>query len=219
MKVAALFSGGKDSAYAIHIASQWGWTITDLISIIPTEGESYMFHIPNIGLTDRLAECIGIPLSTAETRGVEEEELEDLKELLAGMDIDALITGAIASDYQTSRINRICHDLGIRVFSPLWRKDQGILLKDMLDAGFRIMIVGVYADGLGKDWLGRILDYDALAELERISARNRINVSGEGGEFETLAVDGPIFSRPLEIRGSEIFWEGASGHLKITDAE
>ena len=219
MKVAALFSGGKDSAYAIYIAQQWGWEVDHLISIIPETGESYMFHVPNISLTDQLSECLDIPLSKAVTMGEEEIELEDLKELLASMDIASLITGAIASDYQTTRINRICHDLGIRVFSPLWRKDQRMLLKDMIDAGFEMMVVGVYADGMGEDWLGRRLDNDALANLDDLTKKNRMNIAGEGGEFESLVLDGPNFKKRLEIIEAEKVWEGMSGHYRIDRAE
>ena len=219
MKVAALFSGGKDSAYAIYIAQQWGWEVTGLISIIPERGESYMFHVPNIGLTDELAKCLDIPIFKASTKGEEEKELDDLRKVLASMDIDALITGAIASDYQTSRINMICHDLGIKVFSPLWRKDQKMLLKDMIDAGFKMMIVGVYADGMGKEWLGRIIDDEALADLDKLACKYRINISGEGGEFESLVLDGPNFIIPMNVRSSSIEWNGTSGHLEITDVE
>ncbi|MCK4757700.1 MAG: TIGR00289 family protein [Thermoplasmata archaeon] len=219
MKIAALFSGGKDSAYAIYIAQQWGWEVTSLVSIIPEHGESYMFHVPNIGLTGELAKCLDIPIFKACTKGVEEKELDDLKELLASMDTEALVTGAIASDYQTSRINMICHDLGIKVFSPLWRKDQKMLLKDMLDAGFRMMIVGVYADGMGKEWLGRIIDEEALADLEKTADRYKINISGEGGEFETLVLDGPNFKKSMKIKDSSINWSGTSGHLEITEVK
>lgn len=219
MKVAALFSGGKDSAYAIYIAQQWGWDVEHLITIIPEKGESYMFHVPNICLTDQLSECLGIPLSKAMTGGEEEVELDDLKELLASMEITGLITGAIASDYQTTRINRICHDLDIKVFSPLWRKDQRMLLKDMIDSGFEMMVVGVYADGMGEDWLGRMLDDDALADLDKLALKNRMNIAGEGGEFESLVLDGPNFSKYLNILEAERVWEGMSGHYRIDRAE
>ncbi len=218
MKVAALFSGGKDSAYAIYIAQQWGWEVDNLITIIPEKGESYMFHVPNIKLTGQLSECLGIPLSKAVTGGEEEKELDDLRDILASMDITGLITGAIASDYQTTRINRICHDLDIKVFSPLWRKDQRMLLKDMIDAGFEIMVVGVYADGMGEDWLGRRLDNDALADLDELSVRNRMNIAGEGGEFESLVLDGPNFKKQLNILEGEKVWEGQSGYYLIDKA-
>lgn len=221
MKCAALFSGGKDSTYAIYIAQQWGWEVCQLITLIPEKGESWMFHVPNIDLCPTLAEAMEIPLKTVTTTGEEEKELADLRIALGGLresGCDCLITGAIASDYQQARINRVCHDQGIKVFNPLWRKSQSMLLRDMIQAGFRIILVGVYAEGLGEDWLGRELDDAALGELEGVSARNRINVAGEGGEFETLVVDGPNFTRPVALKKTSKSWDGARGVLAVENA-
>ena len=193
MKVAALFSGGKDSTYAIYLAQQRGWDVTYLVSLFPEADDSYMFHVPNIHLTPLLAEAMGICFVKQDTSGEKENELEDLKGALATLDVDGVLTGAISSDYQNVRIDKICFELGLVCYSQLWRRNQKHVLEDMINAGFKIMIVGVYADGLGKDWLGRILDADALEELEVISTKFGINISGEGGEFETLVVGGPNF--------------------------
>jgi diphthine-ammonia ligase len=218
MNVAALFSGGKDSTYAVYLAQQRGWNVTLLITMVPEKGESYMFHVPNIGLCDMLAEAMGIPHSTCSTLGKEEKELDDLKKALGGRDVEGIITGAIASDYQSTRIDRLCHELGMKSFSQLWRWDQESVLKDILAAGFKVIIVGVYADGLGREWLGRELDSAALGELKKISKKNRINISGEGGEFETLVLDGPNFLRRLEILESEIVWQGTRGEFIVKKA-
>ncbi len=218
MNVAALFSGGKDSTYAIYLAQQRGWTVGPLITMIPEHGESYMFHIPNIGLTGMLAEAMGLGHSEFTTEGKEEEELEDLKIALANRDVAGVLTGAIASDYQTTRIDRLCHELGMRSFSPLWRWNQRHVLEDMAAAGFKTIIVGVYAEGLGEDWLGRELDENALKELDAISEKYSINISGEGGEFETLVIDGPNFLKKLEIIESTKHWEGVRGELIIKEA-
>ena len=89
----------------------------------------------------------------------------------------------------------------------------------MISAGFKIMIVGVYAEGLGEDWLGRTLDAETLEELDKIATKYSINVSGEGGEFETLVTDGPCFIKKLEIVESKIEWDGMTGNLTITEAK
>ena len=218
MKVAALFSGGKDSTYAIYLAQQRGWDVTRLITIVPVKGESYMFHVPNIGLTGLLAEALGMEHVSFETEGVEEKELEDLRKALEGHDVEGILTGAIASDYQSIRIDRLCFDLGMRSFSPMWRWSQMMVLEDMVRAGFKVMIVGVYAEGLTESWLGRILDEKALEELADLSEKYGINISGEGGEFETLVVDGPNFHKKLEIVRSGKQWHGNSGELKVAEA-
>ena len=218
MNVAALFSGGKDSTYAIYLAQQRGWDVSRLITMVPERGESYMFHIPNIGLCGMLAEAMGIPIHNVSTAGQEELELEDLRKALTGLAVDGIVSGAIASDYQHTRIDRMCHELGLVSFSPIWRWSQMSVLEAIIAAGFRVIIVGVYADGMGREWLGRILDSKALEELATLSEKNRMNVSGEGGEFETLAVDGPNFSKRLEIVNSEIRWEGTRGEMLVTEA-
>ena len=219
MKVAALFSGGKDSTYAIYLAQQRGWTVDTLITMVPEHGESYMFHIPNLHLTGMQAEAMRLRHVEFTTAGQEELELDDLKIALADRDIAGVLTGAIASDYQATRIDRICHELGMRSFSPMWRWEQRHVLEDMAAAGFRTIVVGVYAEGLGEDWLGRELDADALEELDAISEKYSMNISGEGGEFETLVVDGPNFYKQLEIVESERHWDGVRGELIVRKAE
>ncbi len=216
MKVAALFSGGKDSTYAIHLAQQRGWDVSILVSMFPDADDSYMFHVPNIHLTPMLAEAMNVDFLKRQTSGEKERELEDLKEALASLEVDGVITGAIASVYQASRVDRICFELGLRSFNPLWRWDQRAVLDGQVGAGFKVMVVGVYADGLDEDWLGRILDDDAIAELEKIAVEKGINISGEGGEFETLVVDGPNFLKRLEILDSKIVWHGQSGEMVVT---
>ncbi|MDD4307760.1 MAG: TIGR00289 family protein [Thermoplasmata archaeon] len=218
MNVAALFSGGKDSTYAVYLAQQRGWDVSRLITLVPTKGESHMFHIPNISLCAMLAEAMGIPYTEWRTAGEEEKELVDLRKALGSLVVEGIITGAIASDYQATRIDRLCHELGMRSFSPLWRWKQADVLNGILSAGFKVMIVGVYADGMGKEWLGRELDETALEELNRLAMRNRMNVSGEGGEFETLVLDGPNFSKRLEIKESETVWHGTNGEYLVKKA-
>ena len=218
MKVAALFSGGKDSTYAIYLAQQRGWSVTKLVTLVPGSSESYMFHVPNIHLAPMLAEAMSIELVTRNTSGEKEKELDDLKDALSDLEVDGVLTGAIASDYQATRIDRICYELGLVCYSQLWRWDQSMTLQHMVDSGFRIMVVGVYGEGLDRDWLGRILDDEAIGELLRISARHRINVSGEGGEMETLVVDGPNFKKEVVIENAGTDWQGSYGEYRIEQA-
>jgi diphthine-ammonia ligase len=218
MKVAALFSGGKDSVYAIYLAQQRGWEIATLVTLMPKRGDSYMFHIPNIHLAPMLAKALGIKIITYGTEGNEETEFEDLKSALTDLDVDGVLTGAIASDYQATRIDRLCHQLDLVCHSPLWRWDQGAVLKDVVDAGFEAMVVGVYAEGLDEKWLGRILDPNAIIYLEALAESHGINISGEGGELETLVLDGPNFLKRVDVLKSDIYWHGYSGELHVSRA-
>ena len=141
MNVAALCSGGKDSLFAVYIAQQYGWEVTHLITLIPENTESWMFHSLNIQLTELIAEAIQIPLVTKKTKGEKEDELKDLHSILGTLPIDGVISGAIASEYQRTRIERVCYDLRIKSFTPLWHKDQELILRQQYQAGFISMIV------------------------------------------------------------------------------
>jgi ABC transporter with metal-binding/Fe-S-binding domain ATP-binding protein len=215
MNVASLFSGGKDSVYSIYIAKQWGWNITNLVTIYPKKNDSWMFHKVNINQTGKIAEALDIPIIKGFSEGNKEEEIQDLKLILKNLDIDGIISGAIASEYQRTRIEKICHELNIKSFTPLWHKNQEYIIKDQIKAGFKIMIVGVFAFGLNQNWLGQVLDDFSLNELIKSSRKYKINVAGEGGEYETLTLDGPIFKKKLVIEDFNIEWERDNGTLNI----
>ncbi|MFQ6107269.1 MAG: diphthine--ammonia ligase [Thermoplasmata archaeon] len=215
MRVASLFSGGKDSVYALFIAQQMGWTVEALVTVFPQQ-DSMMFHHPNINLTELHSEALDIPLYKREAGHT--DELDALERLLRPTDVEGLVVGAIASDYQHTRINRICHRIGLRTFAPIWRRPQETVLRDEVDAGFEILIVRVSAEGLGQEWLGRRLAGDTLEKLISLSEKARFNVSGEGGEYETLVVDGPNFTRRMEIEAATTDWNGTTGTFIVERA-
>jgi diphthine-ammonia ligase len=218
MRVAALFSGGKDSTYALHLLQQRGWTVERLLTVVPESPESYMYHYPNVEWTRLQAEAMGIPQRSAGSRCEKEAELADLEELMRDEETGGFVSGAIASDYQWSRLNGICHRLGRPLFSPLRRKSQHLLMEDMLSAGFRMVITGVYAHGFDESWLGLEVDHEVLERLLGLERRYGVSVSGEGGEIETFVVDGPCFSRAIEIREASTEWARDSGTYRIAEA-
>ncbi len=218
MKVSALFSGGKDSTYAIYLVQQQGWDVVSLLTVVPKASDSYMFHYPNVRWTELQAEAMGIRIKYRHSEGLKEKELEDVELLMKSEDVDGYVCGAIASDYQWSRFNEICHKLGKPLFAPLWRKDQVALLEDMVHAGFKFMIAGVYAEGFDESWLGKIITERSIRELEGMRDRYRISPSGEGGEIETFVLDGPNFSKVISIDEAEARWERHSGNYIIRQA-
>lgn len=218
MKVAALFTGGKDSVFAIYIARQFGWEITNIITLLPEKQDSWMYHSINIHLTDKLARAIDIPLIKRKTKGEKEKELQDLKDILKDLEIDGVISGALASEYQRTRIEKICYDLKIRSFTPLWHKDQELILRDQIHAGFKFIIVGVFAHGLDRTWLGKPINEESINDLLKLTKKYLINVAGEGGEFETLVLDGPIFKKKLVIDEIAKEWKRDSGFLEVKKA-
>ena len=218
MRLAALFTGGKDSTYAAHLAEDLG-ELRYLVTMIPQREDSWMFHTVNIGLASLIAEAYGVEHVAASTSGVKEEELQDLRRVLEGLDVDAVISGAIASNYQRRRIDKLCQQLGLKHITPLWGRNSAELLKEMLEAGLRIMVTGVAALGLDERWLGRIIDEEALRELLELNRRYGINICGDGGEMETLVLDAPWFRYRVEILEAERLWDGISGVYHIRRAE
>ena len=215
MNVAALFSGGKDSVYSIYIAQQWGWNVTHLVTILPENKDSWMFHSINIHLTEKVAEAIDISLIKKHTKGEKEKELNDLKYILKDLEIEGVISGAIASEYQRTRIEKICHELKIKSFTPIWHKNQQLILRDQVDAGFNIIIVGVFAHGFDKTWLGKTINEKTINELKKLRGKFSINEAGEGGEFETLVLDGPIFRKKIVLDEITKEWKRDSGILEV----
>ena len=215
MKVAALFSGGKDSIFSIYIAKQWGWDISHLVTVYPEKKDSWMFHSINIHLTEKLSEAINIPLIKKQTNGKKEEELSDLEEVLKDLDINGVISGAIASEYQRTRIEKICHEIGIKSFTPIWHKNQELILREQINAGFVIIIVGVFAYGFDKTWLGKTINEESINDIQQLRKKYSINTAGEGGEFETLTLNGPIFRKKLILDKISKEWKRDNGVLKV----
>lgn len=222
MKSAILFSGGKDSVMALYYALNNGDDVKYLLSIKSENDESYMFHIPNIHLADLISQAVEIPLIEVKTSGIKEEELEDLKEgfkQLKDLGIEAIYTGALFSTYQKSRIEKLADELNIKAISPYWHKDPKEYMELVIDAGFKVIISGVFAEGLDESWLGRLIDEDALSELEKISEKTYLHLAFEGGEAETLVIDGPIFKKRIEILDANIDWHFDNGTYNVIDAK
>ena len=219
MRVAALCSGGKDSSYALWLAVKRGHEVAHVVAKIPRREDSWMFHRPDIQLIDLFARCAGLPLIKAETSGEKEKELEDLKLVLQKLDIEGVVSGAIASKYQRSRIGRICDELGLASITPLWGLEPVELLREMIDSSFEIIITSASAQGFDESWLGRKLDEETLRDLIELNRMYKVSVSGEGGEYESLVLDAPFFHKRIEILEAERIWRGDSGYLLIRKTE
>jgi diphthine-ammonia ligase len=218
MKLAALFSGGKDSTYSAYLAGKGGHDVSIFACIRPARMDSYMFHGVNIDMVPLSAEAQGKPLVLAPSSGEKEKEVEDLKRLIELLHIDGVVSGAIASSYQRDRVNAVCRALGIAHVSPLWGKSPVEVLTNEIKSGMEIVMTHVAAAGLDRSWLGRRIDVRAAEELEKLSKRYGLSICGEGGEYETLVVDAPWFTKRIDPTKTEVIWEGTSGTLKIHEA-
>mgnify|MGYP001588751647 CR=1 FL=1 len=219
MRVGVLFSGGKDSFYALYKARKYE-EVACLISIVSENKESYMFHTPGQNLLQVQAEAVGLPLVVVKTKGGKEDELQDLitaiKEAKKKHKIKGIVTGALASTYQASRIQKICNDLKLWCFNPLWQKDQVVLLHELIADKFVVGINGVAAEPLDESWLGRTIDSAAVEELVELQKDHGINPAGEGGEFETFVIHSPLHKKRLVFGEPKKVFERGAGTLEFS---
>lgn len=209
IKLGVLFSGGKDSAYAAYLAESRGYSLSCLISIESENKESFMFHTPSILKVKKQAEVMGVPLIIKKIKGEKEIELNDLEKVIAlakkKYKIEGIVTGAVESVYQATRVQKICDKLGLECFNPLWQKDQLELLRDLINYKFEVIITGVAAYPLDQAWLGRKIDGTFIEEVGQLNKKWGINPAGEGGEFETFVLACPLFKKKLKIKSFQDF--------------
>jgi ABC transporter with metal-binding/Fe-S-binding domain ATP-binding protein len=215
MRLACLYSGGKDSTYSAYLMEQQGHRVCTLVNIVPSDPYSWVFHTLNLEAVPLMAQAMGKRLVSVPSDGTEIGDLAALRQGLEGLNVDGVVVGAIASDYQWDRINGVCESLGLRLFAPMWRKDQLTLLNDMVEAGVKAIIVGVFAEGLDQKWLGRTIDHDCIDDLVKVAEKHGINVSGEGGEYETMALDSPMHGQPIKIESTETVVERDTARLLV----
>lgn len=219
MRLAALYSGGKDSTFALYLAAQMGHEIDCLVNIVPTDKASWIFHTPNLDIVPYMAEAMELPLVTAESDGTEEGDMEALRTALKDLDVDGVVVGALWSDYQWDRMNRVLGDLDLIMVAPMWRKSQDMVYDEMVSAGVDAVIVGIFADGFDETWLGRHIDSESKKSLLALRDRYGISIMGEGGEYESMTLDSPIHKKKIVIKDSKKECARCSGTLNVLSVE
>ncbi len=221
MKSVILYSGGKDSTMALYESQKNGDEVYALLAMVSRNKESYMFHVPDIHMVDYCSAAMEIPSIDVLTDGIKEEELNDLEETLKRLKekgVEAVYSGALESVYQKSRIDKICEKLELKSIAPLWHKDPVEYMKEIVNQGFEVIITSVSAYGLTKEWLGKTITADTIDELIELNKKYGIHPAFEGGEAETLVIDGPMFDRKIVIDEAEITWNFDNGVYDIKKA-
>ncbi|MBN2051934.1 TIGR00289 family protein [Candidatus Woesearchaeota archaeon] len=229
MKLGVLFSGGKDSTFAMYKAmeekgNEQNNEVACLITLISKNSDSYMFHTPNISLTKLQAEAIGLPFIEQKTLGEKEKELFDLKKAIKKAKdkykIEGIVSGAFASKYQKERIERICSELKLKSITPLWGEDPEKMMREMITKGFRFLLSSIAALGLDESWLGRVLTDKDIDKLVVLNKKVGIHIAFEGGEAESLMIEGPVFKKKIIIKEAKKIMENENtGVYLITRAE
>jgi ABC transporter with metal-binding/Fe-S-binding domain ATP-binding protein len=224
MKLASLFSGGKDSVYAIYLAKQQDHQVECLLSIFAHSDESHLLHHPNLQWTKLQSKSMDIPQLTINSvsDNIDDEliVLEDLlKTAKEKFGIEGLVHGGIKSKFQKEKFSTICLKLGLSLVSPLWNTEPEKYMIDLIDSDFNFIMSTVSSDGLDDSWLGKTLSKLDIDTLKQLSKKFGFNLNFEGGEAETFVINCPLFSNPIKINKSEKNWDGYRGRFEIVDAE
>lgn len=224
MTLAALFSGGKDSTFAIYAAQKMKYQVSCLVTILTHSANSHLLHHPNISMTELQAKSMNIPQILVESISDDtEQELQLLKQGLLQAkrkySIDGIVHGGILSEFQKTKFEDMAKDLGLDVIAPVWKKDQKQYMNELLDCGFEFIMISVSTDGLDESWLGKKITKQNLDDLIQKSEKHKFNLSFEGGEAETFVVNCPLFSDPIEITNSKKSWDGYRGRFEILHAK
>ncbi|KAF9574069.1 ATP binding domain 4 [Mortierella alpina] len=223
--VLGLISGGKDSFYNLMQCAANGHSIIALGNLHPNiqdkkdELDSYMYQTVGHDVIHLYRDCLELPLYRQEIKGTpieqgsdyvqtKQDETEDLYELLAMAkaahpDLEAVSVGAILSNYQRIRVESVCGRLGLVTLAYLWQRDQEELLHEMAQAGVNAVLIKIAAIGLKKQHLGRSIG-DMFPHLCKMNQEYDLHICGEGGEYETITLDCPLFKRRIVVDESEV---------------
>ena len=224
MKLAALFSGGKDSTYAIYLAKKLSHSVDVLLTLYPHSSESHLLHHPNIKFTSLQAKSMKIPQLIEEIPSTDTKtEFQKLDKLITrakeNYSIEGIVHGGILSKYQKDNFTLICEKNNLEIISPLWNTKPEFYMEELIKEHFQYIISSVSSDGLNDSWLGQIIDENGLENLKKLQKQFGFNLNFEGGEAETFVINCPLFEKSLFIQDSSTEWDGYRGRFEILEAK
>ena len=224
MKLACLFSGGKDSTFVIQLAQKQGHDVVCLLSVFAKSDESHLLHHPNLQWTKLQSESMNIPQLTANSNYEKtEDELNVLSNLLfqakEKFHIDGLVHGGIKSQFQKEKFESLCTQLDLIAFAPLWDTEPVQYMNELIENDFNFIMTTVTSDGLDDTWLGKPISKSEIKILKELSEKFGFNLNFEGGEAETFVINCPLFAHSIKINQTEKNWDGYRGRFEIVDAE
>lgn len=221
MRAAILYSGGKDSTFAIDLAKEKGWDIRYLISIKPTRKDCYLFHYATVEHTKELAKIMKIPhiLEKCSVANPEKEALivkNIVKKMQAKNPVNAVVLGGTGlQETQLRSIQDALRPMGIEVFAAHAGEEHDLVIEKMLDKGYEIMITQVASDGLMR-WLGRTITKENWQELKEDSVNFKFHIGFEGGYADTLVLNCPLFDKRLvPEKVKKVIEDEYCGHVEI----
>ena len=217
MNVAILYSGGKDSTYAIEYCQNKKWDIKYLISVKPNRNDCYLYHFATVELTKELSKILGYKqfYITCNVANPEQEALL-VKDIIEKDKVDALVLGGVGlQETQLKSLQKVLMPLKVEVFASHAGYDHETLFREMINNGYKILITQVASDG-GKKWLGKYINKNNFEEFKQDSIKYGYHIGLEGGYMDSLVIDGPIFNKKIEITNfKKIFESEYNGYVKI----
>ncbi len=215
MKVVSLWSGGKDSCFACYKAKLQGYQVVSLINFTNYDGNGSLSHGLSADIIQRQLRFIGIPflqkpMSQKNYRDAFQALIQEYK---INEGIEGIIFGDIYLQEHKDWIDKVCAESEVKAILPIWTKDTGGLIKEIIDSGFKSIVVSVKKGLLGKEWLGRQVDHEFIKDLKKAGD---IDPCGEKGEFHTFVYDGPIFRKPVEFVAGEKVLKDNHWFLKLS---
>jgi uncharacterized protein (TIGR00290 family) len=206
LKVAASWSGGKDSCFACYKALADGFRVSHLLNMVNRDAKRGMSHGLPCELIAMQARAIGLPIVQRETTwDTYEREFKEAVTGLKQMGIGGMVFGDIDLEEHRDWVERVCGEVGVKAFLPLWGVEQEQIIADFVARGFEAIVVSAKADLLGSGWLGRSIDGRFISDLKAVG----VTMCGEEGEFHTFVTNGPLFKRRVKIlKGDGVLRDG-----------
>lgn len=188
-----LWSGGKDSALALYRSVKRGYSIESLVTFGPWKAKFQAHPIPMMKVQ---AAALGLPHRMIEIAEPFRESYIEQFKLLKKEGVEAVVTGDIDYvDGHPSLIQQCCDEAGLQCVLPLWQEDRAILMNEIIDANFHVIITYLSHPSMDPSWRGRRITREAISELSRLP----IDLCGENGEYHTMTLHMPLFREKVEM--------------------
>jgi uncharacterized protein (TIGR00290 family) len=198
------WSGGKDSAMALHALRRAGdYRIAALLTTITDEYDRISMHGVRRVLLHRQAESLGLPLHPVLippqcVNATYEERMKQALEEHFAQGVRRVAFGDIFLEDLRAYREKNLAQVGMQAIFPIWKRDTRELAREFVQQGFRAVAVCVDPRVLDASFAGRELDASFFADLPPA-----VDPCGENGEFHTFVFDGPIFKSPIPCRVGE----------------
>lgn len=214
------WSGGKDCCNACYRAIRDGLKVRYLLNMVTEDAKFSRSHGLSAGLLSAQAEAMGIPL--VQQRTADSTYEAEFKKALLAFHQEGITKGVFGDiDFNEHRgwIENVCAAGGMTPVFPLWEKNQEQLLREFIGYGFETVVIATRADILGDEWLGRRIDEAFIADLKELEKKKAITPCGEAGEYHTFVINGPLFSKRIEIQEAQKELKDGHWFLRITRYE